>query len=95
MRARRVLRRGLAAGVAALLLGACGDSGGVPASVKTDPAIPGVVTTVSGTAIGELSVNDVPLDDTLREVVDELESLEADLDDLDVLTELVEIDRGG
>lgn len=92
---RRVVRRGMVAGIVALLLGACGDSGGVPAPVNSDPASTAVVTTVNGTSVAESSVDDVPLDDTLRQVVDELESLEADLDDLDVLSELVEIDPGG
>jgi gamma-glutamylcyclotransferase (GGCT)/AIG2-like uncharacterized protein YtfP len=63
----------------------------------TAPVSPsGVATTVAttlaasgeGAVTGEIAV----LDEELQDVVDELEQLEADLDDLEVLSGLVELD---
>jgi hypothetical protein len=87
MTSRRA-RRGWLLALGTVLLVACGDSGQSP----TAPVTPATSTSDDTVVITD---EPTPVDPALQEVVDELDGLEADLDDLDVLSELVEIDQGG
>jgi hypothetical protein len=72
-----------------MVVAAAGCSDSVDPTPDSGPA---AVSTVAPTTT---AAEQVELDDELFDVVDELDRLEADLDDLDVLEELVEQDVGG